>query len=92
MVQCRVCVRWYHRSCGGGSQAAAVDWVCKACDVVVTPPSVFKNDKLKYFKCGCPWGCSRPTYPSPSSTHRQFTGGREFFFFFGREFFYFFLF
>jgi hypothetical protein len=22
---------------------------------------------------------SRPTYPSPSSTHRQFTGGREFF-------------
>jgi hypothetical protein len=23
---------------------------------------------------------SRPTYPSPSSTHRQFTGGREFFF------------
>jgi hypothetical protein len=29
---------------------------------------------------GCPWGCSRPTYPSPSSTHRQFTGGREFFF------------
>ncbi len=31
---------------------------------------------------GCPWGCSRPTYPSPSSNHRQFTGGREFFFFF----------
>ncbi len=30
---------------------------------------------------GCPWGCSRPTYPSPSSTHRQFTGGSEFFFF-----------
>jgi hypothetical protein len=30
---------------------------------------------------GCPGGCSRPTYPSPSSTHRQFTGGREFFFF-----------
>jgi hypothetical protein len=29
---------------------------------------------------GCPGGCSRPTYPSPSSTHRQFTGGREFFF------------
>jgi hypothetical protein len=28
---------------------------------------------------GCPGGCSRPTYPSPSSTHRQFTGGREFF-------------
>ncbi len=28
---------------------------------------------------GCPWGCSRPTYPSPSSTHRQFTGGRVFF-------------
>jgi hypothetical protein len=27
---------------------------------------------------GCPGGCSRPTYPSPSSTHRQFTGGREF--------------
>jgi hypothetical protein len=26
---------------------------------------------------GCPGGCSRPTYPSPSSTHRQFTGGRE---------------
>jgi hypothetical protein len=23
---------------------------------------------------------TRPTYPSPSSTHRQFTGGREFFF------------
>ncbi len=41
MVQCRMpCVRWYHRSCGGGSQASAVDWVCKACDVVlVTPPS-----------------------------------------------------
>ncbi len=29
---------------------------------------------------GCPWGCSRPTYPSPSSSNRQFTGGREFFF------------
>jgi hypothetical protein len=28
----------------------------------------------------CPGGCSRPTYPSPSSTHRQFTGGRELFF------------
>jgi hypothetical protein len=27
---------------------------------------------------GCPGGCSRPTYSSPSSTHRQFTGGREF--------------
>jgi hypothetical protein len=42
MVQCRMCVRWYHRSCGGGSQASqasAVDWVCKACDVVVAPPS-----------------------------------------------------
>ncbi len=30
---------------------------------------------------GCPGGCSRPTYSSPSSTHRQFTGGREFFLF-----------
>ena len=42
MVQCRMCVHWYHRSCGycgGGCQASAVDWVCKACDVVVTPPS-----------------------------------------------------
>jgi hypothetical protein len=39
MVQCRMCVRWYHRSCGGGSQASAVDWVCKACDVVVSYPS-----------------------------------------------------
>jgi hypothetical protein len=35
MVQCRMCVRWYHRSCGGGSQASAVDWVCKACDVLL---------------------------------------------------------
>jgi hypothetical protein len=33
-----------------------------------------------YVPCPSMSGFHRPTYPSPSSTHRQFTGGREFFF------------
>jgi hypothetical protein len=49
------------------SMQLPVEGACK-CAVSMSPPAVAQGATL-----------SRPTYPSPSSTHRQFTGGRELF-------------
>jgi hypothetical protein len=44
MVQCRMCVRWYHRSCGGGTAVRRLQWTAGCVKlvtlvVIVTPPS-----------------------------------------------------
>jgi hypothetical protein len=36
MVQCKACLRWFHKSCGGANSSMSVgDWVCSPCAVVV---------------------------------------------------------
>jgi hypothetical protein len=36
MVQCKACLRWFHKSCGGATSSMSVgDWVCSPCAVVV---------------------------------------------------------